>query len=137
LVVRSASSGACFDDEPVVVLSNEPKPRILGIGAAASAASGTRINPFKHPRILISDFRVAEVLLMHAFKSVCPRSWLRPHPIAVCHVVEPLEGGLSEIEVRALMEMIEGAGARETFLWEGRDLTDAELLAGAYRTARK
>ena len=135
LVVRNASTGARFDDKPIVVLSNGPKRRVVGVGAAATAASSTSINPFQHPRILIADFLVAEALLKYAFHAISPRSWVQPSPIAVCHVVEPLEGGLSQIEARALMEMMEGAGARQSFLWEGRELSDAELRSGAYRAA--
>ena len=136
LSVRNASTGAIFDDEPLVALSEEPDPRILAIGAAARSAGGRCCHPFEHPRILIADFQVAEVLLKYAFANVSSRSWLRPSPIAVCHVLEPLEGGLSQIEHRALMEMLAGAGARATFFWEGRELTDAELQAGVYRNVQ-
>lgn len=133
LVVRNASTGAVFDDEPLVALSSERRPRVIALGAAARTASTVAVNPFQHPRILIADFLLAEALLRHAFRAVSPRSWIRPSPIAVCHVVESLEGGLTQIECRALMEMMEGAGAQNAFLWEGRELTDQELRSGAYR----
>lgn len=132
--MRNVSTGAVFDDEPLVALSTERKPRVIAVGAAARTASAVPANPFQHPRILVADFLLAEALLRHAFQAVSPRSWIRPSPIAVCHVVEPLKGGLSQIECRALMELMEGAGARSAFLWDGRDLTDQELLSGAYRT---
>jgi rod shape-determining protein MreB len=135
LVVRNASSGAVFDEVPIVTVSSGPKRRVLGVGSAARAASSNCVNPFQHPRILIADFLAAEALLKYAFHAVTPRTWVQPSPIAVCHVVEPLAGGLSQIESRALMEMMEGAGARSAFLWEGRELTDVELLSGAYRSA--
>lgn len=135
LSVRNASTGALFDDEPLIALSDEPRPRVLAIGTAARAAGARCVNPFQHPRILIADFLVAEVLLKYAYRAVSPHGWLVPSPVAVGHVLERLDGGLSQIERRALMELLEGAGARSAFLWEGRELTDAELHAGAYRTA--
>lgn len=114
---------------------SERRPRVIAVGAAARTAAAVPANPFQHPRILIADFLLAEALLRYAFHAVSPRSWiLQPSPVAVCHVVEPLVGGLAQIECRALMEMMEGAGARSTFVWEGRELTDQELRSGAYRT---
>lgn len=133
LIVRNASTGAVFDDLPLIALSGEPKRRVLTVGRAARAASTSCVNPFQHPRILIADFLVAEVLLRYAFHAVSPGGWLQPSPLVVCHVLEPLDGGLSQIESRALMELMAGAGARDTVLWEGRELTDLELRSGAYR----
>jgi actin-like ATPase involved in cell morphogenesis len=88
-----------------------------------------------HTKIPTVPFLVAEALMKHAFIAVASRSLIQPSPIVVCHVLEPLEGGLSQIEQRALLEMMSGAGARETFFWEGRELTDPELLSGAYCSA--
>lgn len=135
LVVRNASSGAVFDEEPLIAVTAEPKPRVPGVGSSARMAPVALTNPFQHPRIIIADFRLAETVFAHAFRSVSPRGWLQPSPIAVCHVLEPLEGGLSQIECRALRECMHGAGARAAYFWEGRELTDAELRSGAYLTA--
>lgn len=119
---------------PITSGRSERRPRVIAVGAAPRTAAAVPANSFQHPRILAADFLLAEALLRHAFHAVSPRSWIQPSPVAVCHVVEPLEGGLAQIECRALMEMMEGAGARSAFLWEGRELTDQELRSGAYRT---
>ena len=95
LIVRNASTGKEFNDEPLLALSDAPRPKILAVGAA-SRGIGTRcINPFVHPRIVLADFPAAQALLRYAFHAVSPHRWIPPSPIAVFHVLESLEGGLS------------------------------------------
>ena len=43
------------------------------------------------------------------------------------HPLEKTEGGLTQIEVRALQELAAGAGAIEAHVWQGRELMDYEL----------
>ena len=38
-------------------------------------------------------------------------------------------GGFTQVEIRAFHEMALGAGASEAVVWQGRSLTDQELLA--------
>jgi rod shape-determining protein MreB len=134
LTVHDTKGLRHFDDEPLVALSQDDVPRILAIGSGARTASKVLINPFQHPRILIADFVLAEKVLMHAFRVVLGSSWLRPMPTVVMHVTEKLEGGLSSIETRAVMELCAGAGAYKTYLWEGHELSQEELRSGTYRT---
>ena len=136
LTVRNASGGYRFDDEPIVAIANSSgRPKVLGVGSAARSIPGDHVNPFSHARVLIADFTLAEELLIVAFKTVAGTSVIRPHPIVVIHVKEPLAGGLTGIERRALHEMAQGAGARETFLWEGAELSDEDLKSGIYKSA--
>jgi rod shape-determining protein MreB and related proteins len=135
LSVRDAKGSGRFDDEPIMALSEEERPTVLAIGTAARGASSRLINPFDHPRVVIGDFTIAQLILQHAFRVVSGSTPFRPSPIAVLHPVEKLAGGLTGIEMRALRELGEGAGAFETHIWQGRDLTDPELLAGVYRDA--
>ncbi len=135
LNVRDASNGAVYDDEPLVAISPGDRPTILAIGSAASGVSENCVNPFAHPRLVIDDFQVAEKLLLYAFKQLAPNRFLAASPIAVIHVIDEFEGGLGQIERRAMLELAEGAGARRAYLWEGRELTDQELRAGVYRSA--
>jgi len=87
------------------------------------------VNPFAHPRTLVSDFTVAEQLLKYQLLRVLkPRFW-RPSPCVVMHPMGKADGGYTQVERRAFREMALGAGASQVFLWIGRPLTDAELLA--------
>lgn len=131
LKVRDASSDRFFDDEPLVGLSESDPPKIEAIGANARALKRFT-NPFAHPRVLVSNYAVAEKLLQHAFRLVSKGFWLRAAPVAVMHVTEDLEGGLTDVERRALRDLAAGAGARMAYVWEGRELTNEELRSGAY-----
>jgi rod shape-determining protein MreB len=133
--IRDAKGLREFEDEPLVVLTDQDPPRIEAIGAAARRTKGRIVNPFAHPRVIVDDFAVAEKLLQHAFKMVAPRTLFSASPIAVMHWLDELEGGLTPIERRVLHELGEGAGARRVYVWEGRQLTNEELRSGAYRAA--
>lgn len=135
LSVRNVHGGGYFDDEPLVAVSEEDPPSIVAIGANARIASSRCINPFSDPRVLVSNFAVAERLLQYAFLSVSEKGVIRLAPIAVIHPIEKLEGGLTEIARCTLRELAEKAGAASTYFWEGRQLTDMELLSGVYKTA--
>jgi rod shape-determining protein MreB len=135
LHVRNVAKGTTYDDEPLIALTRDAKPRVAAIGASARSSGLPTVNPFEHPRILVADFRLAELIMSHAFQSVSPVTWLRPAPVVVCHVLEPLAGGLSQIELRALHELLNSAGAREVHFWEGGELSDEELRTGVYRPA--
>ena len=49
------------------------------------------------------------------------------------HPLEPLEGGLTHVEVRVLRELGAAAGGRDVFVWTGRELGDDELRSGAFK----
>ena len=135
LSVRDVAGEGQFDDEPIVALSDDSPPKVLAIGRAAKNTSARWINPFDHPRIILGDFTVAEALITHSFLVVSRRRHIRSSPIVVIHPIDMLTGGLSSIERRALMELAYGAGAREVHIWEGAELSDAELINHAYRRA--
>lgn len=42
--------------------------------------------------------------------------------------LEKVEGGLSQVEERVLMERAAGAGAQQTLIWTGEPLSDAQVL---------
>ncbi len=70
---------------------------------------------------------MAEKTLKHFVAQVVSGSLIRPSPVMVLHVLDEWEGGLTEIELRALRELALGAGARAVHIWGGRELTDQEL----------
>lgn len=136
LVVRNAKSGQEISDVPEVALSGPPKPRILGVGAQARvSAAGTDaqiVNPFAHPRSLVSDFTVAEQLLKAFLRRLQGHSLLAVAPVVVMHPLGIPAGGFTQVENRAFREMALGAGAADVVVWTGRTLTDQELLSGQW-----
>lgn len=86
------------------------------------------LGPFQHPRILIEDFTGCEKIVQYAFRKLFGSGVIRPSASVVVHPDLKLDGGLTQIEARALREMVEGAGARRVYLHYGRPLTDKEVL---------
>ncbi len=134
LSVENTATQSKFSDNPLVSISNSPKNRILGVGSNAPNQNATLINPFDHPRLIIHDFQVAEKLLRYTFRQVAKYHFISPSPIAVLQVNEKLEGGLTTIEKRALLEAVYGAGAREVYFWSGPELTVRQLQDGLYKS---
>lgn len=132
LSVRDVRSGRQVNEAPLVAISREAKKRVLGIGEAARVAAAAQpadlVNPFKHPRSLLSDFTVAELIVKGFLKKLFEGRLFARAPIVVLHPRVNPEGGFTQIEIRALQELAIGAGASRAVVWHGRDLTNDELL---------
>lgn len=118
-----------FDEEPFVVIeTTKEKQKVvsaIGVDALSEALKSNTelINPFHHPRTLLSDFQVGESLVKHIVKVVIGKKWYTPLPIIIIHPMEKIEGGLTTIEKRAFLELAHSAGAREAFVHEGKELS--------------
>lgn len=100
--------------------------------SAVAGLHGEVVNPFAHPRSLVSDFTVAEQLLKAAVRKMTGKGIFSVAPRIVMHPLGDPEGGFTQIERRAIREMGLGAGASKVVVWVGRNLTDAELLSETY-----
>lgn len=87
--------------------------------------------PFSNQRLLVADFAVAEHLLQHALAQLLPKRFLRLSvpPQLLIQPLERLEGGLSQVEERILLELGLGCGARKVRLHMGSELDSAGVLA--------
>jgi rod shape-determining protein MreB len=136
LSVRNAKTGEAIAETPEVAITHEPKPKIVGVGTEArthkSATSVEIVNPFGHPRSLVSDFTVGEQLLKAFLRRLQGRSLLAIAPKVVLHPQGNPAGGFTQVEIRAFHEMALGAGASQVVVWQGRSLTDQELLSGQF-----
>ncbi len=126
-------SGQTLSEPPLLALRSDGKGRRvpLAVGDAALALDGQPgvelVNGFRHPRTLLADFAVAEQTLRRLLKRLQPPALLRPAPTVVLQPLEQLEGGLTQVEIRALVELLRGAGARQVFIWTGKELERSEL----------
>lgn len=132
LSVLHLESGKQHSDAPTLAVEQRNgKSVVLGVGGAVTANSGmprvVLANGFKHPRTIIADFTIAEQTLKHFLKIVLPHSLFAAAPIVVIHPLAQIEGGLTQVEIRALAELGLGAGARKVFVWEGPELSKEEL----------
>ena len=129
-----AESGHELSDTPAMAIQRRGgKSGVLAVGREALASTHLEqvmvANGFKHPRTLLADFTVAEQTLKQFLKQLLPHAWLAPSPVIVLHPQAVLEGGLTQIEIRAFVELGLGAGARKVFVWEGQELSIDDLRA--------
>lgn len=133
--VRDVKAGAEIDEPPQVAMSRTGQRKVLAFGSDAANAAGEEVelvNPFGHPRSLVSDFTLAEQLLKALIHRLRPHSAFSVAPRVVMHPLGSPEGGYTQVEIRAFHEMALGAGASEVVVRQGRPLTDQELLAGDF-----
>jgi rod shape-determining protein MreB len=133
LTIRNVKTGETVSEPPEVAITRGAKPTIMGMGNLARMCGRTEpvdiINPFAHPRTLIGDFTVGEQVLKAFVTRMKGSSLFAPAPFIVLHPLGEHEGGLTQVEIRALHELALSAGAREVTIWQGRALTDEEILA--------
>jgi rod shape-determining protein MreB len=84
---------------------------------------------FSHPRSILGQFLAGEQTLARAVTAAYPGRLLKPRPALIVHPKEVLDGGLTQIEERALTEMALGAGAFQVAIWQGPDLDPAQVAA--------
>ena len=129
VTVRDSKTGVTISEVPEIAIARGAKPKVIAAGTAArelQSDSVSVVNPFDHPRTLVSDFSGAEQLLRAFLVKVRPRpffSW----PRLVLHLQGNPAGGFTELEARAFREMGRATGAREVVVWQGPNLTDEEL----------
>lgn len=136
LIVFDVSTGKSFDDVPFIGLTDDRPPKVAAIGATANMLFERNFNPFAHPRVIVSDFEVAETLLMHAFKLVSGAKYFRVAPIVIMHATDEFVGGLTDVEKRLLSELAMGAGARKVYVWEGDVLTVEDINNEIYKSSQ-
>jgi hypothetical protein len=83
--------------------------------------------PFTTQRLLVGEFAEAEACLREALRKLNLSPYLAA-PTVVIHPLEKVEGGLSGIEHRALLELADCAGAKRAVVWVGHELADTEVL---------
>lgn len=133
IYIRYVEKQKTIEGEPLVAIKNGKKRnKVVAIGRDSIKAqfqdpvNVTIHNPFQHPRTFLSNFEIAEATLRHFVCKIFERKILVP-PIVIFHPTENIEGGVTQIEFRALYELGVSIGAKETLVWTGRSLTDNEL----------
>jgi hypothetical protein len=86
---------------------------------------------FSNQRLLVADFAAAQQLLQCGLNQILPKRFLRIRrkPQLLIQPLEHLEGGLSQVEERILLELGLGCGARKVRLHLGQALDSAGVLA--------
>ena len=87
------------------------------------------LKPFTTTRLLVGQFQEAEALFRKGIREVGNGGLFQVSPVIVIHPLDMVEGGLSEVEERALRELAMSAGARNVFVHVGALLTDSEVVS--------
>lgn len=136
MTVRDAKTNEIVSEAPELAISGGEKPHVLAVGSLArrhALEPGVRIvNPFSHPRSLLSDFTSAEKILQEFMRRVLGTNLVKPSPVVVMHPLGEYEGGLTQIEIRALRELALGAGASSVVVWQGSPLTNEQVSTGNF-----
>jgi len=134
-------SGRTFAEAPLLALRHDKGRRVpLAAGNEALALRGQDdielANGFEHPRTLLADFAVAEKTLQLLLRKILPPSLLQRAPTVILHPQALLEGGLTQVEIRAFAELLRGAGARQVFIWSGEELSRTDLQTQRFPAER-
>ncbi|AUI88005.1 rod shape-determining protein MreB [Vibrio azureus] len=128
VAVKTLGGGAQLEYEPYLAVENTGKyNKVKGVGAEAKSLADevtVVVNPFSHPRLLISDFYSAEKLIQHGLRSIQKTKFFQPSPRVIMHQLDKLEGGLTHLEDRVLRELAIGSGARDVVVYLG-DVLDS------------
>ena len=117
LKITNMKTGNIYDDKPLIAIENE---KIIAIGKNASSYPNA-INPFAHTRVVFDNYKMAELIMRHAFEEATQRKIIFS-PIAIVHVMKNLNTHLTDIEKIALCELSANAGARESIIYDGKEL---------------
>jgi rod shape-determining protein MreB and related proteins len=141
VTVRNPKTSEQVSEIPELAITDNPKFRVVGVGGEARsklAQPNVRVvNPFAHPRSLVSDFTAAEQLIKAFMAKMLRQRLFSVSPKVVLHPLGDPAGGFTQVEIRAFQEMALGAGARAATVWQGRPLTDQELLLGQFPATGK
>lgn len=86
------------------------------------------LKPASHPRTPIGNFEKLEKLFTQAINELGGRSFFKPSPTVFLHLLDEIEGGYTQIEVRAFKEAAFGGGAREVVMPESKVILTAQQL---------
>src|SRR4051812_10058851 len=115
LTARNVRNQNSISEIPEVAIDQGPKAHIVAVGAEAKKWKGKPnmlvVNPFSHPRSMVSDFTVAEQLLKAFVRKALGSSLVQLSPKMVIHPLGEPAGGFTQVEYRAFREMAISAGA--------------------------
>jgi hypothetical protein len=69
-----------------------------------------------HPRTLMGDFTAVEAAMREALEKIGLRKWYSRAPITLTHLLPKVDGGYTNVELRAFREAAIGAGAARSYL---------------------
>lgn len=138
ILLRYVEKRETLSDEPIIALKTDRKrKKVVAVGKEAQQEQSkdpsniTIHNAFKHPRTFLDNFEIAEATLRYFIYKLVQRKMFVT-PLIIFHPTENIEGGVTQIEHRGLVELGASIGARKTYIWTGRTLSDEELVDATF-----
>lgn len=130
--VTDLITGEIFDEKPEAIIRTNKKgvKEIVAVGSRPNAFLGEQlevVNPFSHPRMLVSDFVICESVIQHIFQKLNSNRFAAVKPKVIIQPMEKLDGGLTVVEEKVFRELALGAGAREVVVHKGAELSVANF----------
>ncbi|MEM7431987.1 MAG: hypothetical protein AAF351_08605 [Pseudomonadota bacterium] len=125
VAIRNVATGN--DVEFAAKVGIDANQKVVSYGDPVDPSAITVAHAFQHPRMLIPDYEVAEKVVHHAVRELAANRYFQASPVLIMHVDIELDGGLTPLEARALREMAERVGARETYIHIGPRLSDDDV----------
>ena len=69
-----------------------------------------------HPRTLMGNFIEVQAAMKEAFTRLRVTAWYQRAPVALTHLMPTVEGGYTNVELRAFREAALGAGASQSWM---------------------
>lgn len=116
---------------PAVVGITEHGHAILGDEVQVQKANGVGVQSipcFDHPRIIFPDTLAVYSLVKYCIDQLFPKLLPRPQLSIFFHPQRQGFGHLSQVELDAFHQVGEYLQAKQTYVWMGENLLDADLL---------
>lgn len=100
---------------PLVYFTVSPgtlNAQIVGSNERATVLSAA----FSHPRSLMGDFTAVESAMKEALAKLGMKGTFKRAPVVLTHLLPEVEGGYTNVELRAFREAALGAGASQSWL---------------------
>lgn len=122
-----------FKPIPVYIKVYRDKIEITNL-ATGETSSRRAIESFSNERLVVSNFNIASELIMIILKDLKIKNSFLPASLKVLiQQMEGFEGGLSDIEKRALRDLAEQAGGRSVFIATNTEALDREQALDAFK----
>jgi actin-like ATPase involved in cell morphogenesis len=135
-----------FGDSPQFAIYKE-SGRVVAIGEAALMYDGRTdfevVQAFQHPRVCINNMDATTKLMRLLIDRAVPRrqrysmGMLKRQIHLVYHLLQPWEGGITDIERHAFQDLTRSVGASNYFIWDSpAELTDSQVMEIAERAVQ-
>lgn len=135
LSIKSLPQNLVYEDVPQIAIQKiGSRFEVISIGRNARLVADNKnagvliLNGFDHPRTIIADFEIAEKTLQEFLKKLPLKRFLKGPPVVIMHPLEKLEGGLTQVETRALEELGHRMEFKKIYVRTGAELSDEEVL---------